>query len=62
MSNIQYVIRHNHFAYNDEWYQTDQATLGAIKAIYTDKDHGIYGGNTRIQLYRKMTNFIKKNL
>lgn len=38
MSNIQYVIRHNHFAYNDEWYQTDQATLGAVKAIYTNKD------------------------
>ena len=29
---------------------------------YTDKDHGIYGGNTRIHLYRKMTNFLKKNL
>ena len=30
MNQIKYVIRHNHFAYNDEWYQTDQATLGAI--------------------------------
>ena len=29
---------------------------------YTDKDHGIYGGNTRVHLYRKMTNFLKKNL
>lgn len=30
--------------------------------IYLDKDHGIYGGMTRIQLYNKMTNFIKENL
>lgn len=29
---------------------------------YTDKDHGIYGGNTRVHLYRKMTNFLKNNL
>ena len=31
-------------------------------AIYPDKDHGIYGGNTRLQLYTKMTNFIISNL
>ncbi len=31
-------------------------------AIYPDKNHSIYGGNTRIQLYNKMTNFIKENL
>ncbi|MCG2461761.1 S9 family peptidase [Flavobacteriaceae bacterium F89] len=31
-------------------------------AIYPDKDHGISGGNTRLQLYTKMTNFIKENL
>lgn len=31
-------------------------------AIYPDKNHGIFGGNTRLQLYRKMTNFIKTNL
>ncbi|MGI9593769.1 MAG: S9 family peptidase [Patiriisocius sp.] len=31
-------------------------------AIYPDKNHGIYGGNTRIHLYTKMTNFIKNNL
>ncbi|WP_395048394.1 S9 family peptidase [Flavobacterium sp.] len=30
--------------------------------IYPDKDHGIRGGKTRIQLYNKMTNFIKNNL
>jgi len=31
-------------------------------AIYPDRNHGIYGGNTRIHLYNKMTNFIKENL
>ncbi|MFW2347482.1 MAG: S9 family peptidase [Wenyingzhuangia sp.] len=31
-------------------------------AIYPDKDHGIYGGNTRLQLYQKMTNFIEESL
>lgn len=29
---------------------------------YPDKNHGIYGGNTRQQLYQKMTDFILKNL
>ena len=31
-------------------------------AIYPDKNHGIYGGNTRLHLYTKMTNFIEENL
>jgi dipeptidyl-peptidase-4 len=30
--------------------------------IYPDKNHGIYGGNTRLHLYTLMTNFIKENL
>ena len=30
--------------------------------IYPDKNHGIYGGNTRYHLYTKMTNFILDNL
>lgn len=30
--------------------------------IYPDKNHGIYGGNTRLHLYTLMTNFIKNNL
>ena len=29
---------------------------------YPDKDHGIYGGQTRPQLYQKMTDFILNNL
>nr|WP_293299015.1 S9 family peptidase [Allomuricauda sp.] len=31
-------------------------------AIYPDKNHGIYGGYTRLHLYTKMTNFVKENL
>lgn len=31
-------------------------------AIYPDKNHGIYGGNTRLHLYKKMTNFIHEKL
>jgi len=30
--------------------------------IYPNKNHGIYGGNTRLHLYNKMTNFILDNL
>ena len=31
-------------------------------AIYPDKNHSIFGGNTRLHLYTKMTDFIKENL
>ena len=30
--------------------------------IYPDKNHGIFGGNTRLHLYKKMTNFINRTL
>ncbi|GGE38395.1 S9 family peptidase [Psychroflexus planctonicus] len=30
--------------------------------IYPDKDHGIYGGNTRLHLYNLMTDFLLENL
>ncbi len=30
--------------------------------VYPDKNHGIYGGNTRLHLYKKMTNFIHDKL
>jgi len=31
-------------------------------AIYPDRNHGIYGGNTRLHLYTKMTDFILEKL
>lgn len=30
--------------------------------MYPDKNHGIYGGNTRFHLYRMMTDFVLQNL
>jgi dipeptidyl-peptidase 4 len=30
--------------------------------LYPNRNHGIYGGNTRLNLYTKMTDFILKNL
>ncbi|MES2806496.1 MAG: S9 family peptidase [Bacteroidota bacterium] len=39
-----------------------QANKQFDSQIYPDNNHGIYGGKTRIQLYTKMTNFIKGNL
>lgn len=39
-----------------------QANKQFDSQIYPDKNHGIYGGKTRIQLYTKMTNYIKENL
>ncbi len=30
--------------------------------IYPDKNHGIYGGYTRLHLYTKMTKFIEETL
>ena len=30
--------------------------------VYPNKNHGIYGGNTRYHLYTKMTNFLLENL
>lgn len=32
------------------------------EAIYPDKNHSIYGGNTRIHLYNKMFKFLENNL
>lgn len=30
--------------------------------IYPNRNHGIYGGNTRLHLYQMMTNFLEENL
>lgn len=39
-----------------------QANKDFEQAYYPNKNHGISGGNTTIQLYRKMTNFVLNNL
>ncbi|MCB0483816.1 MAG: prolyl oligopeptidase family serine peptidase, partial [Flavobacteriales bacterium] len=30
--------------------------------IYPNRNHGIYGGNTRLHLYELMTDYVEKNL
>jgi dipeptidyl-peptidase-4 len=39
-----------------------QANKSFEQAYYPNKNHGIYGGNTRLHLYQKMTDFILRNL
>jgi len=39
-----------------------QAGVQFDMAIYTNRNHSIYGGNTRMHLYKKMTDFLKSNL
>jgi dipeptidyl-peptidase 4 len=54
---------------NVHWQNSAELINAMVKAnkqfdlfIYPDKNHGIYGGNTRIHLYTKMTNFVKEKL
>lgn len=39
-----------------------QANKAFEQAYYPNKNHGIYGGNTSLHLYNKMTSFILENL
>ncbi len=39
-----------------------QAGVQFDMAIYINRNHGIYGGNTTMHLYTKMTNFLKEQL
>ena len=39
-----------------------QADKDFDQAIYPDRNHGIYGGKTRIHLYKKMTKFVRETL
>lgn len=39
-----------------------QANVQFDLFIYPDKNHGIFGGNTRYHLYEKMTNYVLENL
>ncbi|MEM7162954.1 MAG: DPP IV N-terminal domain-containing protein [Bacteroidota bacterium] len=51
-------------------YQNTMEMINALVAankefdlfIYPDRNHGIYGGTTRLHLFNKMTNFILENL
>ncbi len=39
-----------------------QAGIPFDMAIYTNRNHGLYGGNTRLHLYQKMTSFFENQL
>lgn len=39
-----------------------QADVDFDMAIYTNRNHSIYGGNTRMHLYKKITAFLKQEL
>ncbi len=39
-----------------------QANKQFDMAIYTNRDHGIYGGNTSLQLYTKFVNYLKEHM
>ena len=39
-----------------------QANVSFDSEFYPNKNHGIYGGNTRYHLYQKMTGFVLENL
>jgi len=64
-----YLLIHGSADDNVHVQNTYEMTSALVKAnkqfelfIYPDKNHGIYGGNTRYHLYKKMTDFILKNL
>lgn len=64
-----YLIIHGSGDDNVHVQNTMQMVEGLIQAnkkfewlIYPDRNHGIYGGNTRLHLFTKMTDFIIENL
>ena len=64
-----YLLVHGTADDNVHFQNTTEMISALIKAdkqfdhfIYPDKNHGIYGGNTRYHLYTMMTNFLLENL
>ncbi len=52
-----------HFQNSIEWIRAmEKAEKHFSLMIYPDKNHGIYGGNTRHYLFTEMTNFLLQNL
>jgi dipeptidyl-peptidase 4 len=65
----KYLLVHGSADDNVHYQNTMEMVSALIKAnkqfdlfIYPDKNHSISGGNTRLHLYTKMTNFILQNL
>ncbi len=64
-----YLIVHGTADDNVHFQNTTEMVKALIEAnidfdseIYPDKNHGIYGGNSRLHLYRRMTRFIEERL
>ena len=65
----KYLLIHGSADDNVHYQNTMEMTNALVNAnkdfdmfIYPNKNHGIYGGYTRLHLFRKMTNFIQENL
>jgi dipeptidyl-peptidase-4 len=65
----KYLLVHGSADDNVHYQNTMEMISALVKAnkqfdlfVYPDKNHSIYGGNTRLHLYTKMTNFILDNL
>jgi dipeptidyl-peptidase-4 len=65
----KYLLIHGTADDNVHFQNAVEMTSALIKAnkqfdlfFYPDKNHGIYGGNTRFHLYSLMTEYIFKNL
>ena len=65
----KYLLIHGTADDNVHFQNTVEMTTALVNAnkefdlfMYPDKNHGIYGGLTRLHLYNKMTNFILNNL
>ena len=64
-----YLLVHGSADDNVHYQNTMEMANALVKAnkqfdlfVYPNKNHGIYGGNSRLHLFTKMTNFIKENL
>lgn len=67
--NGNYLLVHGSADDNVHYQNTMEMINALVKAnkqfdlmIYPDKNHGIYGGNTRYHLYKKMTDYLMNNL
>jgi len=65
----KYLLIHGTADDNVHYQNTIEMVNALVKAnkqfdlfVYPDKNHGIYGGNARLHLYTKMTDFILENL
>ena len=65
----KYLLVHGSADDNVHYQNTMEMTNALVNAnkqfdlfIYPNKNHGIYGGYTRLHLFTKMTNFIEENL